>query len=637
MLKKGDKLNKRYEIIEEIGAGGMSVVYKARCHKLNRYVAIKTLREEYCMDENFVRRFKVEAQAAAGLSHPNIISIFDVGNEGNNHYIVMEYLEGKTLKEAILSQQQLTEEETEKISLAILLALAHAHSNHIIHRDIKPQNIILTLDGKIKVADFGIAHVASDKTLDRSDYLTGSVHYIAPEQAKGGVQDERSDLYSLGITMFEMVTGQVPFEGDNPVNIALQHLQEKLPDAKQLNSNISHNLIAIIEKAVAKKPHDRYQSATDMVHAIETVSQFPDHQQSYSSSGQGHTVRLKRSEVKHIWNKNERSTYSGQKDPYALWLKVGAIGSAFLIVALVTFLLFKTYAKDWLPQVTEVPKVVDLTLEQAETLLINKQLTYIVAEEVYNDVIPEGNVIRQSIAEGSSVEATTEVKLVISKGVEQVKIPTVLGIDYQDAEKILTDKEFKVIRVLENNSQTPVGQVFKQEPMGNGLLKKGEVIRLYISKGIKEELIEVPDVVNVDEKEAINALTSLGLKVGVVTRVHHDRYAKGKVIFITAKPREMVKKGHVVDVAVSLGEEVKTRELAYQINSPFGPNQSSGHLKVTLTQDEQEKVLYNKEVTSQDFPLSIKAEGQGEGILTVYLDELKQYTKKAIFTQEETE
>ncbi len=274
MLRPGTFLQDRYEILEQIGSGGMSVVYKAKCHKLNRLVAIKVLKEEFCNDSSFVAKFKMEAQAAAGLSHPNIVSVYDVIDEGALHYIVMELIEGITLKSYIAKKGKLEVKESIGIAIQVAQGIAAAHEQHIIHRDIKPQNMIISKDGKVKVADFGIARAVSAQTLTSA--AMGSVHYISPEQARGGFSDERSDIYSLGVTMYEMVTGRLPFEGENTVAIALAHLEDSLVPPGVHNPEIPASLERIIMKCMEKKPERRYANANEVIAALRGALIHPD-------------------------------------------------------------------------------------------------------------------------------------------------------------------------------------------------------------------------------------------------------------------------------------------------------------------------------------------------------------------------
>ena len=274
---KGRLLGNRYEIIEKIGSGGMATVYKAKCHVLNRYVAIKILRDEFTTDEEFVKRFEVEAQSAAAITHPNIVSVYYVGVDGNLHYIVMELIKGKTLKEIIVEEKgPLPWKWSVNIAIQIASALETAHRNHIIHRDIKPHNIIITEDGVAKVTDFGIAKAVSNSTITAFGTTIGSVHYFSPEHARGGFTDEKSDLYSLGVVMYEMLTGRVPFDADTPVSVALKHMQEEPIPAKEVNPNIPLAVNDIIMKALKKDTSLRYQSATEMLLDLKRALKDPN-------------------------------------------------------------------------------------------------------------------------------------------------------------------------------------------------------------------------------------------------------------------------------------------------------------------------------------------------------------------------
>ena len=274
MLRKGMFISDRYEIIDKVGSGGMSDVYKAKCHKLNRYVAIKVLKPEFSEDKNFVSKFRVEAQSAAGLSHPNIVNVFDVGEDNGIYYIVMELIEGITLKKYIERKGKLPVKEAVSILIQVAQGIEAAHNNHIIHRDIKPQNIIISKEGKVKVTDFGIARAASTNTI--SSNAMGSVHYISPEQAKGGFIDEKSDIYSLGITLYEMVTGRLPFEGDSTVSIALQHVQNELPSPLIYVPDLPISVEKIIEKCTQKKPDRRYLKVSSLIADLKKSLISPD-------------------------------------------------------------------------------------------------------------------------------------------------------------------------------------------------------------------------------------------------------------------------------------------------------------------------------------------------------------------------
>ena len=274
MIKIGMMIGDRYEILEKIGTGGMSDVYKAKCHKLNRFVAVKVLKQEFSENDNFVSKFRVEAQAAAGLMHPNIVNVYDVGEENGIYYIVMELVEGITLKKYIEKKARLTYKEAVSIAIQVSMGIEAAHNNHIIHRDIKPQNIIISKDGKVKVTDFGIAKAATSNTITSN--VMGSVHYTSPEQARGGYSDEKSDIYSLGITMFEMLTGRVPFNGETTVAIAIKHIQEEMPSPKEYVPEIPASVEGIVLKCCQKSPDRRYQSMQEVIADLKQSLLNPD-------------------------------------------------------------------------------------------------------------------------------------------------------------------------------------------------------------------------------------------------------------------------------------------------------------------------------------------------------------------------
>ena len=630
MLNKGDFINERYEIIKRIGTGGMSDVYKAKCHKLNRYVAIKILKPELCEDENLVKRFKVEAQAAAGLSHPNIVAVYDVGDEDDFHYIVMEYLEGKTLKTVIKEQGVLTEAQIYHVASSVLAALSHAHNNHIIHRDIKPQNIFWTKNNKIKVMDFGIARVITDKTIDMNEALTGSVHYISPEQVKGLVQKECSDIYSLGITMYEMATGEVPYDGDNPVNIALMHIDGKLPGICEKNPKISRNFETIIYKATEKKMINRYATAKEMLTDLKAAYQHPEEVIEYTNEDNGATLVIPKNEIKQIWSNKEYRNFGGEKDPYDKLIRWAAIASAFVVVVILTAIIVPANIHNWVPKMVTVPNLYNLNVE--ELSLRYPDLKYVIEGYVYSDEISRGRIVDQDIKPLESVKEDSIISVIVSKGVEEKPVPDVLNFSYSEAEKKLREEGFSVEQIIENNNTAAIGNVFRQSPAADSLLPKGGIVTIYVSKGAEVELVEVPPLINQPKQEAIARLTELGFIVNV-TESYNDYYEKGRVIMMSIAAGNKVVKGSSIDLSVSLGKEFISKKIEIRINSPFGPVQESGVIKVTLTQNEVEKVLLEEEMRIDQFPLTLTPEGTGTGIITVYLDGVKQYTRQIVFTE----
>ena len=635
MLQVGSVLNERYEIIEKIGSGGMSIVYKAKDTKLERYVAVKILREEFCLDENFVRKFKVEAQSAASLSHQNIVNIYDVGNEGRTHFIVMEYLEGQTLKEYIKEQGQIQEEYLLKIALSIASALEHAHVNHIIHRDIKPQNIILTKDGKVKVADFGIARIATDQTLDTHENPSGSVYYIAPEQARGGYQDHKSDIYSLGITMYEMATGALPFSGDNPVNVALKQIHDPMPKPSDINKEISPNVETIILKATEKKTSLRYQNTEELIEDLKLVMSNPEDILVYTNDmDMDETLVLRNEEMKHIWNKQEVNAYSKEKDPLEKIVVIGGILLSLVIVSILVVFVYNNYAKKMIPEEIEVPNITEMELSQASGMLEELQLDINVVDNAYDTEVEKNHIISQLPEEGTLVLANAVVDVTVSKGIQLFSVKNVVEQTYDVATKMLENSGFEVEIIPEYSDLAPTGTVIRQNPLPEERVTEGTLVTLYVSQGPEITYVEVPELENLELAEAQNVLKSLGLEVGNITYVHHDTVGENNVVNMSVDAGREVAEGYVIDLAVSLGREVRPETKSFAVNNILDHNQEECELKVVLAINGEEKTLYNDVVTDTDFPMTLSATEIGEGIIHVYNDGVQQYEFFIQFTEE---
>jgi len=638
MLNIGSILNGRYEILEKVGSGGMSIVYKAKDIKLGRFVAIKVLREEFCLDENFVKKFKVEAQSAASLSHSNIVNIYDVGNEGRTHFIVMEYLEGDTLKDYIKNNGQLADHEILKIAVCIASALDHAHNNHIIHRDIKPQNILLTVDGKVKVADFGIARVASQNTIDMPENPSGSVYYIAPEQARGGYQDNKSDIYSLGITMYEMATGVLPFTGETAVAVALKQIHEELPLPSEINENLSKNIETIILKATQKKTSLRYQSAVEILDDLKLSMNNPEDVLIYTlDTVPDETMIMSHEEMKHIWSKNEILEYGTKKDPLDKVVTAVGLALALTLVALIAVFVFNGFAKEAIPVDITVPSVIGATVQEATMDLNDLKLELDVVDRVFSEEFEEGQIISQEPLEGSIVLENEVIKLVVSKGIELTKVPNVVNFNYEVASETLEDKTFEVEVITEYNELTPIGQVIRQNPLPNQDVPINTLIKLYVSLGTEEVVVEVPDIRNLLINEAESVLQKMGLELGNITYVHHEKVEQDKIISMTVEAGKTVKEGYIIDVAVSLGPQIVAVSKPFTINNVLAHDQTSCELKVVLKQDGNEEVILQKIVDASDFPMTITATAIGTGTIHVYNDNVQEYALTVQFTTEGVE
>lgn len=639
MVQLGTLINDRYELSEKIGSGGMAIVYKARDKKLERYVAVKILRDEYCLDETFVERFKVEARSAASLSHANVVNIYDVGNDGRIHYIVMELLEGKTLKDYIQEKGILTNPEILRISLGVALALEHAHNNHIVHRDIKPQNIIITNDGKVKVADFGIARIATEQTIEMQENASGSVYYIAPEQARGGYQDHKSDIYSLGITMYEMATGVLPFEGDTPVNVALKHIHDEMPKPSEINPGITQNVEAIVLKACEKKTAYRYQTARELLDDLRIVVNNPEEIISYEIEPvKEATMVMSDNEMKHIWNKSELNEYTKAKDPLDKVASILGILVAFIIVSVSGWFAVSMATEKYVPVNVEVPDVYNMDIEVAKTILTSKNLKYdIVSSEFHDEVIKNG-IITQDPGAKSIVLEEEVIKLTLSKGEELYEVPRATSMVYDKAKKILLEAGFEVAVESENHVSVPVGDVIRQTPVAQELVKKGEKVTIYVSKGPQITYIEVPNLVNIRLSEATAVLSNLGLKIGDISYVYSHEIEKDRIVFTGVEKGRRVKEGYEIDVAVSKGKKILPVRKSFTINNILDLNQSSAVLTVMLEQDGVEKEIYRQTVTNETiWPIEVSAVGLGKGVITIYNDGVKEYPFNIIFTEEVNE
>ena len=645
MLRAGTYLQERYEILELIGSGGMSDVYKAKCHKLNRYVAIKVLKDEFSSDEGFVSKFKMEAQAAACLSHPNIVSIYDVVDEGKLHYIVMELIEGITLKSYIAQKRRLDVKEAVSISIQVAQGIAAAHSRNIVHRDIKPQNIIISKDGKVKVADFGIARAATSQTITVS--AVGSVHYISPEQARGGYSDARSDIYSFGITMYEMVTGRVPFEGDNTVTVALAHLEEPITRPSVYNPQIPVSLENIILKCTEKKPEHRYRSVEEVIADLRRVLIHPDENFVTMSPAQdmgGETVIISKDELNAI-----KSSYHGdrtsrqeyrqpeQEEEYQsehqnrqgsqnrkrnephddvspqfekIMTTVGVVVAIVIVAVLIVVFsklggLIRFGNSDKTPTIqtetvateeslgesqVRMPDVRNLYIDDAVTELKKSDLDFHFTYED-SETVEKDHIIAQQIEPEQIINKGTMVELYVSNGTDLIDLSSMglIGMDQTAAMALLDQNQMKAVIQQDYSDTVEAGKVIRfesQNPDNPLKAKAGQSVTLFISQGSEAEVRTVPNIQNISEDEAIARLTDAQLEIGEVTEEHSDTVEIGYVISQSIAPETMVKAGDVVGYVVSIGPEGKRYIGAisetYQLSNLIGPGAVDSSLVVEV-------------------------------------------------------
>ena len=561
MLREGMFLADRYEIIEQIGTGGMADVYKAKCHKLNRYVAIKVMKSEFSQDKTFVSKFWAEAQSAAGLVNPNVVNVYDVGVENGIYYIVMELVEGITLKKYIEKRGRLPYKEAVSIAIQVANGMDAAHKHNIVHRDIKPQNIIISKEGKVKVTDFGIAKVASSATINTSASM-GSVHYISPEQARGGYSDERSDIYSLGITLFEMLTGTVPFDGDSAVSVAVQHIQDSIPLPSQLVEGVPVSVDKIVLKCTQKKTDRRYQSAAELIVDLKKSLVMPD--EDFVRMGSAYDSVLKKDEEEYNPDDDELLTENAghdldddnedtddellendsdkdediddeRNDKLELVMKCIGIGIAVIILMITIFVVIKLVgngnntannnktsveattvnsANNNSSDMVEVPAVVGMTKEDAIKALNKLGLGYKAVTQS-SDTVAEDCVISQGNVGGSKVEKNSQIVLTISTGKEnkEVTVPNVKGKSEQEAKEAIEAANLVASVDYQYSDSVEAGNVIKYSPSGS--VAEGSTVTIHVSRGKKVTNVSVPNVLGMSESLASQTLDSANLKVTV--------------------------------------------------------------------------------------------------------------------------
>ena len=638
MVRPGMLISDRYEIIEKVGSGGMADVYKAKCHRLNRFVAIKILKAEYSEDKNFVEKFRGEAQSAAGLSHPNIVNVYDVGDDDGLHYIVMELVEGITLKSFIERKGKLELKEVLGISIQIAQGMEAAHSNHIIHRDIKPQNIIISREGKVKVTDFGIAKAATSNTITSN--AMGSVHYISPEQARGGYSDDKSDIYSLGITMYEMLSGRVPFTGDNTISVALLHIQGEAIPLRELDPAIPVSIDKIVQKCMQKKPERRYSNVTELIKDLRRAITNPnddfvkippmvinDSPTIHISDDEINHIKSASKENQNIFHEMQNEEVSENPDEEDLedededdidpkvekLMKIGGAIVALVAVGIIIFIVAKIFLNgnsggdltlpSAEPTVTEtlptepvtteeaaipvMPAVAGKKIEDVEKMLKEAEITYTI-DKRYNTDYPEGYVVSSDPAAGEDVAPGTTVILLVSIGEQKLAVTDVYGKKFEDAESALKADGFTVKKETVYDESVQEGYVAYTSPKHGESVAPGTVVTVYVSLGKEVNYVYVPDLTNLTESQAEAKLTDAGLKMGKKRRKNSDTYGEGKVFEQSYSVNSKVEEGTTIDVTVSLGAK-KKKEYKYIgevtiTNNPFEYEDESGNVEIILTQ-----------------------------------------------------
>lgn len=655
MIILGMLIGDRYEILDKIGTGGMSDVYKAKDHKLNRFVAVKVLKQEFNENTNFVSKFRTEAQAAAGLMHPNIVNVYDVGEEDGIYYIVMELVEGITLKNYIEKKSRLSIKEAISIAIQVSMGIEAAHNNHIIHRDIKPQNIMISKDGKVKVTDFGIAKAATSNTITSN--VMGSVHYTSPEQARGGFSDEKSDIYSLGCTMFEMLTGHVPFDGETTVAIAIKHIQEEMPSPREYVPEIPVCVEKIIFKCTQKSPDRRYQNMGELIVDLKKSLITPDEDfvtmvdvdtsaatkaitDEDMAEIKERTGSLAVEEVHMRLNEDAAKAKSRQKayledeedeeeeddetddgdeeyDDDDLDPKMERVTTILAIVAAViigvialvlvanAIGIFKGDDTEQEEQTEEIEmvNVVGMDVEVAKATLDEIYVKYEIKTEE-SDEVEENKVISQSVEAGEMVKTGDVVTLVVSSGVAGVEVPNVVNKEESAAKAELEAAGFKVSTDTDYDDEVEEGYVVSQDIAGGEKAAKGTNITLIISMGPAVKKTEVPDLRGLGESAAKDKLSGANLKAGTVSEEYSDSVTAGCVISQSYSPGMEVDEGTAVNFVLSLGKKEVKYDYVGSINAPTG-YQAGSTVTITIKAADGETRTF----TTSSFPFTVNETG----------------------------
>ncbi len=679
-------VGERYEIISRIGSGGMADVYKAKDHKLNRLVAVKVMKAEFSEDKGFILKFRKEAQAAAGLAHPNVVNVYDVGEDRGIYYIVMELVQGITLKDYITRKGKLTVREATSIAIQVSLALEAAHKSNIIHRDVKPQNIIISTDGKVKLSDFGIARAASSNTI--SSNVMGSVHYSSPEQVRGGFSDAKSDIYSLGITMYEMVTGHVPFDGDTTVAIAIKHLQEEMESPRKFVPDIPYSLEQIIFKCTQKSVDRRYASMSEVIDDLKHSLMDPNGNFVTLTplSSHAQTVMLSQDELEDIragrsgyavpqTSQDYAPVYGGddedeededdEEEYYEDDDEDGEISSklekamtigGFIIGAIIICILIFFVARaagllkfDWGSKDTElvqqeeedtdddedglvpVPNLVHMTEENAESLLEQLGLKGSKSAEEESTAYPAGVILSQDLEEGQRVEPGTVINYVVSSGSDELVVPEVVGLSQSEAEAMIKTLGLTTSVKQKYSDTVAVGKVISVSPDEGTEVTAGATITLTVSLGEENKKVTVPNVVGKEESTAKKALNDIGLQVNVETTSNASNISEGCVA------EQSIASGTQTDPGTTI-----TLKIYHAAASPDNEGGSTGEWKCNVKLDQpqnytggQVQLILTQNVNGQSvdtvilenatitFPYDLNIAGaEGVDTGTIYLNEM---------------
>ena len=618
-------LDDRYTILERIGGGGMADVYRAHDKLLDRSVAVKVLRSQFTDDEEFIGRFRQEAQAAAKLSHPNIVNIYDVGFDEQAYYIIMEYISGETLKDKIDREAPLPVETSVRIAMEIAEALEHAHQNNLVHCDIKPHNILITRSGRVKVTDFGIARAVTSSTMTNSGTIIGSVHYFSPEQAKGVSVGAKSDIYSLGVVLYEMLTGHVPFTGESPISIALKHIQEEPKLPRELNASIPPLIEAIVVKAMHKDPVARFTDIGEMIADFKLAQNYlrDDHTRRLSHTDfptqvlPTVTPPAEQNNARHTVPSNTPASLLNEAKLSKPWLW-GILLFVLLGSALAAFLGF---GKFWSLNEVTVPDVVGKQVDTARNIIISNNLRVSVSD-AFSDKVPAGQVISQQPEAGTTVKEQRTITIIVSKGGEVTVVPDLRGLSRRDAELQIKNSGLKLGRVDEQfTDAAPADTIINQNPRPPAQVTKGTAIDIVISKGTSPKKVSLPDFQGSLLTTVATQLDSLKLKQGKITEAPNDKYPPGTIISQNPPPATEVTEGTTIDFSIAKGVPGAVKRAVVQVTVPDGSaRQTPQALQIVVTDTNGRRVIYEGSHKPGEH-IEKTVEGTGQVRIQVYINE----------------
>ena len=635
----GSILNGRYEIIEKVGIGGMAIVYKAKDIYLKRIVAVKVLKEQYLDDKEFIKKFVIEAQSVANLNNQNIVKIYDVGQHIEDgkifNYIVMEYINGKTLNELIKDKGRLNSTAVVSISKQIANALDCAHKHHIIHRDIKPHNIIIDENLNVKVTDFGIARIATSSTITYTSSVLGTVHYISPEQAKGKFIDEKSDIYSLGVVMYEMVTGRVPFDTDNAVGIAMQHINEPLVEPIKLVPNLEPWLNSIIVKCMEKTPENRFDSASSLIKALDDKHIDNNQKVTFNDNSDRAIYRESVYKTSKAKDSNKPIIRNSNKNREQLNKKKGIFDYsityvilALLIIASV-FFIYRLAVSNKATDNVKVPAVTGLDKDEAIKLLKEKKLNGLIVKTVNDDSVEAGKIVEQSPAANSEVKEGTNVELTVSVGKNKTIVPNLSNIDLDKVEDILSKSNLSLGKVERKyDDKVDENKIISQSVNFGEEVEKGTKIDIVVSRGKEDKKVEVPDLMGKTEAEAIKILYDSGLAVGK-TEKKADNQKAGTVIWQSYGKGVKVDAETKIDIVISSGKsnsdsvlnlnhytEADAVTKKYTVSEP----DKNYQLRITKNSDAGETKIYEKTIVTGGGKLTINIKAKSSDRFNIYIN-----------------